>query len=173
MRALLLALLLPISAGAFDIQPNTVVPSLTVSGGEINAAGQPFISLSSPTTNPILTGGFASLFWVNVDTNTNTTFDAANSSDTVTVTTAGRYQAMCQVHTNDATTTLSVRIRANGITQAQVDIDPISGSDSTARASKVLDLAAGSTIQCQGYDTGGGYWSTGISQSYFQVYKLP
>lgn len=147
------------SAAAFDITP---APSTTL----------PFISLSSPTNNPILTTGFASIYWVNVDSNTSMGFDAVASSDTVTVPSAGRYQVNCLVYTTAATTTLSARIRANGITVAQVDIDPISGSTSSAGASKILDLNSGATLQCQGYDTGGGYWSTSSALSSFQVYKL-
>ena len=156
------------TSGDFSIAGGTA----TTSGGIFDVPSQPSITVSSPTNNAIVAGSFAPIFWVNVDTQTTMGFDAVNSSDTVTVPVAGAYLTICKAYTNDATTSLSVRLRVSGVTQDQVDIDPISGSNSSATSIKILQLPAGSGVSCDVTNTGAGFLSTSRQHTYFQVRKL-
>lgn len=167
-----------ISGAQFQVGGGTLTATTS---GNINAPSQFFVSLSSPTNSPLKDSTNTNIFWVYASTNTNGSFNATASSDTITVLEDGKYTAVCSLvfSASAAGTFRQVNVTAqtnrNNDTTQNCVVQPGGSSTTCTTMTKIVSVPAGSTFQCRGSQDSGSnmFLSTSLSSSYFQVYKVP
>lgn len=147
---------LAVSYGKVGI--GTTAPGSTLEvAGDLRVTNQPNISLYRATAQTISNGsGIEPIYWSNVVSSANVTFDAVSSSNTVTILKAGNYLITCQAQwTTAATGRRQVAIQTNVGTEAVTQHPATNIGLDTTHASKSVYLAVSDWVKCLTYQDSG------------------